>query len=125
MTDRTYTLREVYVYAMVIDEDTLHLEICLFAVFLIFKFYECILETLPGALVTYDLTREDFAKTAEDQVQIFICGWTHISLAARRGPVPTFCLPCVTGLSLQTKSTFSGGLTSAKGRSPTISKVRA
>lgn len=31
----------------------------------------------------------------------------------------------VTGLSLHTKSTFSGGATSAKGRSPTISSVSA
>lgn len=31
----------------------------------------------------------------------------------------------VTGLSLQTKRMFSGGRTSAKGKSPTISSVRA
>ena len=44
-------------YAMVIDEDALHLEVCLFAVFLILEFNEGILETLAGALVPYDFTR--------------------------------------------------------------------
>ena len=53
---------------MVIDEDALHLEICLFAVFLVLEFNECILKTLTGALVPYNLTRKDFAETAEDQV---------------------------------------------------------
>lgn len=51
---------------MVIDEDALHLEVCLFAVFLVLKFNKCILETLASALVPYNLTRKDLAKTAED-----------------------------------------------------------
>ena len=51
---------------MVVDEDALHLEVCLLAVFLILKFDEGILKTVAGALVPYNLTGETFAKSAED-----------------------------------------------------------
>ena len=41
---------------MVVDQDPLHLEICLFTVLLVLKFDECILETVTSALVADDFT---------------------------------------------------------------------
>ena len=40
---RTNTLREINVNSMIVNQNTLHLEICLLAVLLIFVLDECIL----------------------------------------------------------------------------------
>ncbi len=59
--------------AVFVDEHTLHLEICLLTIFLILILDKCILETVAGALVTYDLARDDGAETTKYQIQVFIC----------------------------------------------------
>ena len=40
---KTYTLREIHMYTMVVNQDTLHLEVGLFAVLLVLKFDERVL----------------------------------------------------------------------------------
>ena len=60
-------------YAMVIDENSLHLEVGLLAVFLVLEFDERILQTVTRALVSNYLTRNDFSKAAEYGIQIVIC----------------------------------------------------
>lgn len=42
---------------MIIDEDALHLEVCLFAVLLVLKLNECVLKTVSRSLVADDFTR--------------------------------------------------------------------
>ncbi len=59
--------------AVIINQDSLHFEICLFAVFLVFEFNECILETVTGTLVSNDFARDYRTETAEDGVQILVC----------------------------------------------------
>ena len=58
---------------VVVNKHSLHFEIGLLAFFLFFELDEGILETISGSLVSYDLTRKDFAKAAKYQLQIFVC----------------------------------------------------
>lgn len=57
---------------MIVYEDTLHLEICLFASFLVFELNEGVLKAVAGAFVPNDLAGDDLPEAAEDQVQIFV-----------------------------------------------------
>ena len=77
---------------MVIDEDALHLEICLFAIFLILEFNESILKTIAGAFITYDLTGKNLAKAAEDQVEVFVYFQSQSRLQFMTGHVTESCL---------------------------------
>ena len=43
-------------YTVVVNQDTLHLEVGLLAVLLVFKLNECILQAVAGALVPDDFT---------------------------------------------------------------------
>lgn len=52
--------------AVVVNQDTLHLEISLLAIFLLVKLNEGILQTVAGALVPNDLARQNRTKAAED-----------------------------------------------------------
>lgn len=52
-------------YTVVVDQNTLHLEISLFTIFLILKFDEGVLEAVLGSLVSNDLTGYNFAKSTE------------------------------------------------------------
>lgn len=51
----TYTLGEIHMDSMVVNQDALHLEVGLFAVFLVLELDECILQAVPGPLVSDDL----------------------------------------------------------------------
>lgn len=51
----THALREVDMYTMVVNQDTLHLEVGLLAILLILEFDECILQAIASALVSNDL----------------------------------------------------------------------
>lgn len=52
--------------SMVVYEDTLHFEICLFAGCLLGIFDEGVLQAVAGPLVADDFAGEDFPKPAED-----------------------------------------------------------
>jgi len=60
------------VNSVVVNQNTLHLKVGLFASFLIVKLNKCVLQTITSPLVSDDLTREDLAKAAEDQIQVFV-----------------------------------------------------
>lgn len=65
---------------MVIDQDALHFEICLFAVLLIFKFNEGVLEAVTSPFISNDLARENSPEPAENQFEIFImCDWVQLA----------------------------------------------
>ena len=53
----TYALGEVHMDAMIINKNTLHFEICLLAVSLMFKFNEGVLQAVASSLVSNNLTR--------------------------------------------------------------------
>lgn len=59
--------------AVVVDQHALHLEVGLFAVFLIFKLDKRILQAVPRALVPDHLARQDSSKATEDQLKVLIC----------------------------------------------------
>jgi hypothetical protein len=52
--------------AMIINKNTLHFEIGLLAVSLMFKFNEGILQAVASSLVSNNLTRENGSKAAEN-----------------------------------------------------------
>lgn len=52
----TYTLREVDVDAVVVNQHSLHLEVGLFAILLVVELDERILQAVTRALVANDLT---------------------------------------------------------------------
>lgn len=108
-------------YSMIVDQDSGHLEVCLLAVFLVFIFNECILQTISCPFIPNDLAREYGSKATENRMEILV----YRFLAKRYSIKVRSSQPSVTGFSLQTNNTFSGGLTSAYGRSPTISRVKA
>lgn len=54
--------------SMIVYQHTLHLEVGLFTVLLVFKLDECILQTVAGAFIPNDLAGEDGPKTTEDQM---------------------------------------------------------
>jgi len=58
--------------AMIVNKHTLHLEICLFAILLVFELDECVLQAVSCSLVSNDFTGQNLPKTAEDQLEIFI-----------------------------------------------------
>lgn len=64
----TYTLREINVDPMVVDEHSLHLEIGLLAVLLILELDKRILQAVASAFISYNLARQDSSKPAEDQM---------------------------------------------------------
>jgi hypothetical protein len=53
--------------AVVVNEYTLHLEVCLFTVFLVLKLNKGILETIASTLVPDDFAGQYLAKATEDQ----------------------------------------------------------
>lgn len=58
---------------MVVNEHTLHLEVGLLAVLLVLEFDKCILQTVPSALISDHLARQDNPKATEDQLKILVC----------------------------------------------------
>lgn len=52
---KAYTLREIHVDAMVVNQNALHLEICLLAILLVFEFDKTVLQTVTSTLVSDDL----------------------------------------------------------------------
>lgn len=76
----TYTLRKVNVYPMVINQHPLHLEVGLLASFLVLKLDERILQAVACSFISNNLTRQNSAKTTEDQMQILICHEMVVSL---------------------------------------------
>lgn len=58
---------------MIIYQHSLHFEVCLLAILLIFKLDECILKAVTGTLITNNFTRYYSTKTAEYGVEILIC----------------------------------------------------
>lgn len=57
---------------VVIDQDSLHLEIGLFTVFLVFELDKCILKTVARTLIPDHLTREYWSEATENQVEVLI-----------------------------------------------------
>lgn len=110
--------------AMVVNQHPLHFEVGLLAVLLMLELDECVLQTVARALVPNHLAGQYRSKATEDQLKVLIYFELQLASVSPNAPYEAN-VPCVTGFNLQTKSTFSGGLTSAKGRSPTISKVNA
>ena len=60
-------------YAVIINQDRLHLEVCLFAIFLILKFDKGILKAVVGTFVPNDLTRYYGTETAKNCFKILVC----------------------------------------------------
>ena len=56
------TLREIDVDTVVVDQDAVHLEICLFTFFLVRVLDKGILEAVAGLLVAYDFAAYDLSK---------------------------------------------------------------
>jgi hypothetical protein len=52
--------------AMVVNEDALHFEVCLFARGLFGILDECVLKTVVGAFIADDFARKDCAEAGED-----------------------------------------------------------
>ena len=59
-------------YAVVVYQDPLHLEVCLLAVLLILELDEGVLKAVLGALISNDFARYDFAESTEYQIEIFV-----------------------------------------------------
>jgi len=59
--------------AMIIYQNPLHFEICLFTVLLKFKLNECILQAIASPLVSNNITRYYLPKSGENEVKVFIC----------------------------------------------------
>lgn len=59
-------------YTVIINQDALHLKVCLFTIFLVFEFDERILEAFPGALVSNDFTGNYRTETAENGIQVLV-----------------------------------------------------
>jgi hypothetical protein len=57
---------------VIVYQHSLHFEIGLFTVFLVFKFYERVLQTVTGPLISDNFAREDFPEATEDQLKILI-----------------------------------------------------
>ena len=55
--DFPYTLWKINMYPVIINENSLHLKICLLAVLLVLKFYKGILEAITSAFVPNNFTR--------------------------------------------------------------------
>lgn len=62
---KTHRLREVDVYAMIVNQNSLHLEIRLLTVLLMFKLDKGVLKTVFGSLVSNDFAGYNLAKPAE------------------------------------------------------------
>lgn len=59
-------------YAVIVYEDSLHLEIRLLAVLLVFELNEGVLKTILSSFISNNFAGYDFAKATEDQIQILI-----------------------------------------------------
>jgi hypothetical protein len=70
--EETYTLGKVYVYSVIVNQNTLHLKICLFTGLLIIKLDESILQTVSSSLIPNHLARKNFAKSTKYKVEILI-----------------------------------------------------
>jgi hypothetical protein len=70
--DITYTLGEIDVDAMVVNQHALHFKVGLLAVLLMLKLDECVLQTVARALVPNHLTGQDRSETTEDQLKVLI-----------------------------------------------------
>ena len=58
--------------AMIIDQDSLHLEIRLLAVLLVLEFNECILQAIFCTLVSDDFARHDGTEATKYRIQIVV-----------------------------------------------------
>ena len=54
--------------AVIINQHSLHLEICLLAVLLVLELYKCILQAVICALVSDDFAGHNWTKAAEDGI---------------------------------------------------------
>lgn len=70
--DITYTLGEIDVDAMIVNQHALHFKVGLLAVLLVLKFDECVLQTVARALVPNHFARQDRSETTEDQLKVLI-----------------------------------------------------
>ena len=52
-------------YSVVVDQNTLHLEVSLLTILLVLKFDEGVLEAVLGSLVSNDFTGNNLAKPTE------------------------------------------------------------
>lgn len=70
---KAYTLGEVDVDAMVVYQDSRHLEIRLLAILLVLVFDESILQAVPRSFVSNHFTGHDRPETTENEVKVFVC----------------------------------------------------
>jgi len=68
----THALREIDMNAMIIDEHTLHLEVCSFTILLVCEFDKGILQAVASLLVPYDLATENLAEATEDELEVLV-----------------------------------------------------
>jgi hypothetical protein len=67
-------------YAVVIDQNTIHLEVGLLAILLIGVFDKGVLQAVTCTLVPDDLAAENLAKSRKDKLQIFVLrDWVELA----------------------------------------------
>ena len=66
--ESVYTLRKVDMDAVIINQNSLHLEICLLAVLLVLEFDKCILKAVFCALVSNDFAGHYWPEAAEYRI---------------------------------------------------------
>lgn len=67
-------MREVDVDTVIVDQHTLHLEICTLAILFAGKLDESILQTITSLFIADDFTRQNFAEAAEDEFEVLVAG---------------------------------------------------
>ena len=70
--------------ALIVDQHSLHFEVCLLAGGLIFEFDESVLEAVAGAFVADDFAGENGAEAGEDGLEILVCSLLVVSLLEKR-----------------------------------------
>lgn len=113
MLQSRHALRKVDPDASVVDEHVLHLGVGLLCRRAVLKLDKRILQTVARLGVSR------CARTFLSRIT------SQLRISPKREKMSSRSSLRVTGLSLHTKSTFSGGLMSACGKSPTISSVKA
>lgn len=68
----TYTLGEIHVDTVIINQHPLHFEIGLFTVLLVFKLDKGILQAVTRSLIPYNLTRQNWPEPAENEMEILV-----------------------------------------------------
>lgn len=116
-------LRQVDMNTSIVNQDIVHLKVGLFCRLFLVEFDKCIAERLARLSISDDLATVRTLRMAlgggdkkEEE---------YLWILPNRLKMSSKSSSRVIGFNLHTKMTFSGGFTSAKGKSPTISSVNA